>query len=145
MKSRLLLAMLTGAAFICHAAAAASSGGHAQSIDQFAWHQRVLVVFADNAGSAPLAAQRNILANASDVMSERDLVLVEVVGHTVKGATESADALRHRYNVKPDAFRALLIGKDGGVKLDSPSPILLKTLASTIDSMPMRKQEMNGS
>ncbi|WP_345815134.1 DUF4174 domain-containing protein [Paraburkholderia sp. PREW-6R] len=145
MKSPLILAAFAGVMLGSSFALAASASGAATSISQLTWHQRVLVVFADAAGSAPLAAQRDILAHAPDAMAERDLVLVEVVGDSVKGASDSAAALRHRYGVKADAFRALLIGKDGGVKLDSPQPIALQKLTTTIDAMPMRQQEMRGS
>lgn len=144
MKSALLLAAFAGIIPGSFALAASASGG-VGSISQLVWHQRVLVVFADTPGSAPLVAQRDILAHASKAMAERDLVLVEVVGDSVKGASDSAAMLRRRYDVKAHTFRALLLGKDGGVKLDSRQPIALSKLTSTIDAMPMRQQEMHGS
>jgi hypothetical protein len=36
----------------------------------------------------------------------------------------------------------LLVGKDGGVKLSSSSPLSASTLFGTIDAMPMRIDEM---
>jgi hypothetical protein len=37
----------------------------------------------------------------------------------------------------------LLIGKDGGVKLRSSEPVSVKDIFGLIDSMPMRRQEMD--
>jgi hypothetical protein len=144
MKSSSIFAAFAGVLVGSFALAASASDG-AGSISQLTWHQRVLVVFADTPASASLAAQRDILARAGNAMAERDLVLVEVVGDSVKGASDSAATLRDRYGVKAHTFRALLVGKDGGVKLDSAQPIALKKLTSTIDAMPMRQQEMRGS
>jgi len=38
-------------------------------------------------------------------------------------------------------FRVLLIGKDGGVKLDRRAPVAVDEILSLIDSMPMRRRE----
>lgn len=57
------------------------------------------------------------------------------------GASESGD-LRHRYGIGERDFAALLIGRDGGVKLRSKEPITAKELFGRIDEMPMRRREM---
>ena len=40
------------------------------------------------------------------------------------------------------SFRILLIGKDGGIKYESNRSVFLIQLFELIDSMPMRKNEM---
>jgi len=132
-----LLAPVLATAFASHFAFAATS----VSIDQHTWHDRLLVIFATDSQSADLAAQRAAIAETGPGFKERDLALVEVIGDTVKGASENASALRQRFGVGQHGFRALLIGKDGGVKFDSPRPISARELISTIDAMPMRRQE----
>ncbi|OXC75889.1 DUF4174 domain-containing protein [Caballeronia sordidicola] len=112
-----------------------------QTINQHAWHDRLLVVFAADSTSAQLAAQRTAIADIGPGFAQRNLVLVEVIGESVTGASDSAAELRRRYGVKANTFRALLIGKDGGVKIDSPQAIMPQQLISTIDAMPMRRQE----
>jgi Domain of unknown function (DUF4174) len=120
------------------------SASHAAgSLDAYRWKDRLLIVFADDAASAALGKQRAIAASLGGGMQERDLLLIEVVGDTVHGASgsESAANLRQRFGVRPDAFRVLLVGKDGGVKLDSTEPVAATQLTGTIDAMPMRQQE----
>ncbi len=95
---------------------------------------RVLLVLA--APDDPRATeQARILATDRAGAAERDLVLVEP-------AAADQTRLRRRYDVPPDAFAALLIGKDGGVKLRSTAPLTAGTLFGTIDAMPMRQAEM---
>lgn len=102
----------------------------------YRWKSRVLVLAAGDAGDPRLAAQRQALASARTGASERDLVTVEAVG---QGA--DAVALRRHLGLPGDAFRAVLVGKDGGAKLTAEEPIPPQRLFSTIDAMPMRQDE----
>jgi hypothetical protein len=75
------------------------------------------------------------------------MVIVTVVGDRVtsrfgRGPGMDADRLRERYSVGRRQFRALLVGKDGGVKLSSGRAISANRLFGLIDSMPMRRKEM---
>jgi hypothetical protein len=38
----------------------------------------------------------------------------------------------------------VLVGKDGGVKLERSGPVSLSVIFALIDSMPMRQREMQG-
>lgn len=101
---------------------------------------RLLLIFAADAGAPQLLAQRAALDDVG--LRARDVTRIEVVGDTVTGATNTAATLRRRYEVDRGAFRVVLVGKDGGVKLDERAPISAATLHATIDAMPMRRQEM---
>jgi len=108
------------------------------TIAQMRWERRVLIVAAPSAEDTALAEQRRILANWKINADARDLTIVEVVGETVRGATDTAAGLRRKYRL-PAAFTAILIGKDGGEKLRSAKPFPAAALEATIDAMPMRK------
>ncbi len=126
-------------AMIVTAAMATAASGAAAGDDPLAgyrWTSRVLVLAATDAGDPRLAAQRQALASARGGAAERDLVTVEAVG---PGA--EARALRRRLGLSGDGFRAVLVGKDGGAKLTSEEPIPPQRLFSTIDAMPMRRNE----
>lgn len=112
------------------------------------WTKRVVVVFASDSASPELLEQRRILDSASCGIRERDIAIILAVkgeplsvdGRSVSG--DQADGLRERFQVDSDQFRALLIGKDGGVKLSSGKPVAAAELFARIDSMPMRRSEM---
>ncbi len=108
------------------------------TVAQMKWERRVLIVSAPAADDASLTEQRRILAGWKTNAAARDLTIVEVVGDTVRGASDTAVALRRKYRL-PVTFTAILIGKDGGEKLRSAKPFPAAALEATIDAMPMRK------
>ncbi|KNH08287.1 hypothetical protein BRCH_00212c [Candidatus Burkholderia brachyanthoides] len=139
MKIRAMKIHFLSALFVL--AALPLSASAASSIDGYQWHNRLLIVFANDAASVPLAQQRAFADEGRARYAERDLVPVEVIGNDVKGTSESAAALRQCYGVAANMFRVLLIGKDGGVKLQSAEPIDPQRIFGTIDAMPMRREE----
>ncbi len=127
-------------AFVAGLCLAALAFGASAARDPLAaqrWRARILVVSAPSAGDAGLKAQRAALGPVRDGLAERNLMVMEAVG-----TGPEATALRKRLRLPPEAFRAVLIGKDGGSKLVSEEPIPPQTLFATIDAMPMRKDEM---
>jgi Domain of unknown function (DUF4174) len=113
----------------------------------YRWDNRLLLVFAPDADSARLRRQREILRVAEPGLNERDMIIIFIIGDAVatKGppaAPVAAVDLRKAYGVSPHQFRAVLIGKDGGVKLRQEQPVSVADLFALIDSMPMRQQEM---
>lgn len=106
-------------------------------LSRYRWTSRVLVISAPNATDPSAQAQRGIAEAVAQGMGERDLVTVEAFG-----AHASAMALRRKLDIPGNAFRAVLVGKDGGAKIVSAEPIPASTLFSTIDAMPMRRDEM---
>ena len=117
------------------AAAPALAGGG--PLERFAGGSRVLVVIAPQPSDPRLEEQRCLFAAARAGNVERDLVLVEG-----SGRGERAEALRSRFGIAPDAFRAILVGKDGRAKIVSSSPLRPERLFAEIDQMPMRRDEM---
>jgi hypothetical protein len=111
---------------------------------------RVLLIFASSVDDAKLRAQEAELRDHAQEARERDLVVVEVTGGHGSNAEESGDAMRladpdaarKRFGVGGQEFTAVLVGKDGGEKLRSRSPLTMERLRTTIDAMPMRQDEM---
>ena len=66
-------------------------------------------------------------------MAERDLVIIFVQN----------ESEYKKYDVEPNKFTLLLIGKDGGEKLRSTKPVKTEAIFKLIDSMPMRQAEMS--
>jgi hypothetical protein len=126
---------------------AAAGSDTAIAMTDYKWKYRPLVIFASDAGAPQLVAQRRIVAANRSALAERDIVVVWVVGNAVSaefGPTprENAASLLARFGAEKGDFRAVLIGKDGGAKLTSASPITADRLYATVDAMPMRRNEM---
>lgn len=124
-----------------------SLGSAAQAMSSYQWKKRPLVVFAASPGDEALARQRAIVKSLRPAFIDRKVVVIYVEGDRVSadlGAPpgQSAAALRQRYGVGDGQFRVVLVGLDGGVKLTSSGPLSGEKLFATIDTMPMRRDEV---
>lgn len=106
---------------------------------------RPLLIF--SGGNAKFAEQQmtEIAAHAAEAR-DRQVLLVGVQGtdsnvQTALLAPAEQERAQHRFGISPGQFVVILLGKDGGEKLRSSSPISWKKLRSTIDAMPMRQSE----
>ncbi|HEU5012591.1 MAG TPA: DUF4174 domain-containing protein [Roseiflexaceae bacterium] len=116
----------------------------------YQWHNRLLLIFAPSAADPYYQQQEQMLDDATDALQERDMVtgafFEDPEGTNRIGAQhvspEAAAALRKQLNALQGHFRAFLVGKDGGVKQQYDQPVNPQDVFATIDSMPMRQQEM---
>jgi hypothetical protein len=83
---------------------------------------RVLVIDTPDPSSSDYQTQAAALLPDWAGLLERDLAIVT--------------------QTKATRFRVRLVGKDGGVKLDSSTPVAADALFALIDAMPMRRQEV---
>ena len=105
-----------------------------QTLDQYRWNNRPVLVFAASERDPSHIKQLEILRANRSGLAERDIVVLSDVD--ARASRELRDTLQI------DDFEVVLIGKDGGVKLRSKTPVSLESLFARIDAMPMRLQEM---
>ena len=122
---------------------ATSQGWSMDSLAQHEWKNRVLILFGA-ANDPSLTRQLDVLRTSPDAIADRDLVVFQVTGDAIipiAGQTGAIDVrrLRTEAKVQGDAFEAVLVGKDGGVKLRSAKPVDAAELFDLIDRMPMRR------
>jgi hypothetical protein len=118
------------------------------------WEHRLLFVFAPPAAGDRLGAQENRFEGHDAGFRDRDLRLLVLRGPdagTVRAApgaepqsltAAAAERLYERFDVPGDAFRVLLVGKDGTEKRRDAEPVTARSIFDTIDAMPMRQREM---
>ncbi len=117
---------------------------------------RPLVVFALNGADPGFREQEAVLDAAKQDVADRLIVLVPVLGsdlgyqaplHAPLAELPEAElaGLRRRFARRPEQFRVVLLGEDGGAKLWSSKPLPIDALNETIDRMPTRRQEMQRS
>ncbi len=114
---------------------------------------RPLLVFSPAASNTQFQQQQAFLVKAADAMADRNLLYLPVLKnadrpfalpHAPSAMLPESEliAARKRLHITPGMFRVVLLGKDGGVKLSSASPVSMDTLGNLIDTMPMRRNEM---
>ena len=122
----------------------------AMSIDlaQFKWKNRLLFLFApDNKHPLFEALHISLSAQKPEVV-DRDLIVFRVLESGRSSIDmehlepQSADFLRKRFDVSQGQFTVILVGKDGGIKLNRQDKIDLQDIFALIDAMPMRQEEM---
>ena len=123
-------------------------------VENHRWEHRLVFVFAPDDTSEAVVRQDEAFAGHDAGFRERDLLLLTVTGsdrgtyRPIPSAgpqplTEAAARrLRERFDVAPDAFRVVLMGKDGTEKRRDAEPVPARSLFDTIDAMPMRQREM---
>ena len=134
-------AILAALVFLVSAAGISAARGEVTSMKAYLWQNRPVLVFAPSEEHPLVAAQRTALAGEAAGLSDREIVVIEVVdGRAAPGL--DGETLRRRYGVAEDEAAALLVGKDGGVKMRRESALTPDALYPTIDAMPMRRSEM---
>ena len=115
---------------------------------------RPLLVFAPAMTDPHLLQQFNQLKTQAADLKSRAVLYVPVVPeghnqpvpksilHTASLSEDELAAVRLHFKVEPEEFLVILIGKDGGEKLNSRTPVSVEHLKQLIDSMPMRQREM---
>lgn len=131
----LLLSLLALGVARSPRAASMTAPPHDDPLATYRWKARVLLVFSSRPDAPAVAEQRRFLENEKTGIQDRDLVVIELTDGP------KAETLRRQFNVKPEEFSVILIGKDGGEKLRKSVPVTPKELFDLIDSMPMRQRE----
>jgi hypothetical protein len=129
-----------------------AAGQETQAIDlkmsALKWKRRPLLIFTPGESAEAFRQQTARLGELRSQIQERDMAVIQVVadqGGSVDGRplTEAAvDRLRAAYQVAPDEFAVILVGKDATVKLRHEQPVAWRQIFRLIDSMPMRQREM---
>ena len=102
-------------------------------LNQYLWKNRIILTFADDEDHPGLIKLKAEMKENECEILNRDLLHFHF----------SNDGKTGNLTTKSDrSFRILLIGKDGVIKYESNRSISLIHLFELIDSMPMRKNEM---
>ncbi len=126
--------------------AASSDAPLAQEIGK----TRPLIVIAASAADPVLVKLKTSLSEPDNqsAFAERDMILFTVIdGHGQRDGRDmsvaASKALIEELRLRPGPLpRVILVGKDGGKKLERHGSIALNELFGIIDAMPMRKHEM---
>lgn len=134
--------------------AAALTGGSAQAGDinpaanpllADKWQSRPLIMVTPSADNSDYERMRGIIETQRDAFNDRDMVLYTVEnGDGMKNGqalTEAeTDALLHSLDLSAQGpLTTVLVGKDGGKKVEQQGFVDPRQLFDTIDNMPMRR------
>lgn len=116
-------------------------------LESHLWQDRIIVVFSPELENSQRKEQLTLFKNMQQGVKERDIVIYDVVQRTHVAKDGKifphipASRFYDAYNISDEAFTVLLFGKDGELKLQQSSVLLMNMLFETIDAMPMRQRE----
>jgi len=134
-------------------AVASVGGGIARAdgpLEDHRWRSRILLLYVPAAGAPALATFRERVRVRECGVADRDLVIGEVIGDDAGSLdgqvlpTGRARSLRADHGIATGRVATVLVGKDGGVKLEADGVADLDRVFRRIDGMPVRRQEMAG-
>ena len=117
-------------------------------LSRYTWKNRLLLLFAPDRNHPFFEGLQQALVERSAEVTDRDLVIFEMLESDVSrvdGAdidSQTSRYLREKFKISPSAFSVILIGKDGGIKLQRGEQTNLEDIFGLIDSMPMRREEI---
>lgn len=110
-------------------------------LEKYIWKNRVIVTFSPNENHIKRNYfLSNINRNLCEVNS-RDIVHIDLLFSNKNNNIEKFGNYYTNLFLSQNEFRLILIGKDGGIKLDTTNSSL-DEIFSLIDTMPMRQEEM---
>lgn len=118
-------------------------------LDTYRSTHRLLLMIAPSESCPAYRMQRYSLIRRTAGLYDRDLIvgLILATGESWLGedplSPEQAGELRDRFQVGPDEFCLILIGKDGTEKRREYVPVNPETFFQQIDAMPLRQREMS--
>ena len=121
--------------------------GTGQDLSSHIWENRLLLISAPDENRSEYQDQLAILRENTEGLEERKLVVYSLLPDKYKkglrsenwlSSTVLSDLFRDRNN----DFEVILIGLDGGVKLQQREVLSTEKLFSVIDAMPMRIREL---
>lgn len=119
----------------------------AQDLSLHQWENRLLLILSDAQESELAIKQIETLQKDVSGLKERKLVVYratskEYLKGLMTGEWNQSEKLHKIYNKSNEAFKVVLIGLDGSVKMTKTSLLYKEELYGKIDSMPMRMNEL---
>ena len=117
-----------------------------QQLESYRWRNRLILLFFPETKHPAYLEQLEQLEGYENDLEARDVSVLHFQ-QTRKEARltlpeSDAQQLRQHFDIDPDTFTFVLVGKDGTVKRRAEHPVSLTDLLAQIDAMPMRQAEM---
>lgn len=118
------------------------------NLARYRWKNRLLLLFSPSKNDKAYIKQiRDIRENEAEI-KDRDLIIFRFFknsdGYFDNEVIPFEDVKRayREFQMNEDQFSILLIGKDGGVKMNAQHYMQTDDIFNIIDQMPMRQDEM---
>ncbi|QLE01704.1 DUF4174 domain-containing protein [Galbibacter sp. BG1] len=128
-------------------------GFHAKSqnmdLTDLKWKNRIVVVKYNNPIEVKNAEQTQLFLKNDQENKDRDLLIFSIDPEKAymgeQKTSQKPEQFWEQLHLKQDFEGVILIGKDGGIKLKKEFLVQPEEVYALIDTMPMRKREMDNN
>lgn len=119
----------------------------AQDLSSYQWQERVLLVISEDASNVISKKQLAELSQNKEELIERKLIIYQIIPDAFRKSLENevwqtGDDMFRKYKETYAGFQVILLGLDGGEKLNQTKFLSANDLFIIIDGMPLRKAEI---
>jgi hypothetical protein len=124
-----------------------------QNLEKHTWKNRILLVKTSDSTSEKYQEQVTEFRNSDDELIDRKFILYKIIGDDFELIDFSNSELNDSGKIvgKPvgmmlndtENFEVILIGLDGGIKLQQTEVLKKDALFAIVDAMPMRRSELS--
>jgi hypothetical protein len=121
---------------------------NAQDLQKYKWENRLVLIFAENENQEVYQNQLKELKSSKEGLTDRKILIYQIlpekfkIGLTLETNWEKSNKLFDNIINDDTQFKVVLIGLDGGIKLQQNELLSTEKLFVTIDKMPMRRIEI---
>ncbi len=124
-----------------------SANMKAQDLTGHKWENRLVLILTNQTDNEYYRKQVEELKNYQDGVNERKILVYHITPDSYKTGLsdeewQKTETYYRHYINKDSQPEIILIGLDGGIKLRKNEFLSAEKLFSTIDAMPMRRQEI---
>ena len=126
---------------------------NAQNLEKHTWKNRILVVKTSDSSSEIYQEQIKEFRNSTDELKVRKFVfykitgdhfeLIDFVNNELNDSGKTAGKSIGMILNDKENFEVILIGLDGGIKLEQTDVLRKEALFNIVDAMPMRRNELS--
>ena len=127
-----------------------SSMAQQNLLSKYKWENRILIIYSNDVDDHEIREQKKKYELQKSEYNERDLLVFQLSDNNFQNLSNqlsqgvNISSLKEYLSIeKSDRFKVILIGKDGGIKLESEQLLSNQKIFATIDAMPMRRNEMS--
>ena len=127
-----------------------TSNAYCQDLKEHQWKNRLVLIITKDLTSNIFKRQNETLASKTEELKQRKILIYKIIPENYQFEysnknTIQNDKMFRKYNKADSMFKLILIGLDGGIKLEQTEFLSTEKLFAIIDGMPMRRSEIRNN
>lgn len=120
---------------------------YCQDLRAHQWENRLFLIITKNLTSNIFKRQNEALASKTEELKQRKILVYKIVPENYQLEYSNKNIIQNdkifkNYNKADSMFKLILVGLDGGIKLEQTEFLSTEKLFAVIDGMPMRRSEI---